>query len=51
VHSAPRACLERDGLPYEDCDFGALLELEANAAGLELKSENMEIGDGLTGKS
>jgi len=24
---------------YEDCDFGALLEHEAKAAGLELKSE------------
>jgi 3-hydroxyisobutyrate dehydrogenase len=39
------------GNGYEDSDFGALLELEAKAAGLELKSENKTIDDGLSGKS
>jgi len=39
------------GNGYEDSDFGALLELEAKAAGLELKSENKMIDDGLGGKS
>jgi 3-hydroxyisobutyrate dehydrogenase len=39
------------GNGYEDIDFGALLELEAKAAGLELKSENKKIDDGLSGKS
>jgi 3-hydroxyisobutyrate dehydrogenase len=37
------------GNGYEDSDFGALLELEAKAAGLELKSENKKIDDGLSG--
>ncbi|WP_281302021.1 MULTISPECIES: NAD(P)-dependent oxidoreductase [unclassified Iodidimonas] len=35
------------GHGYEDIDFGALLELEAKAAGLDLKSENMTVSDGL----
>jgi len=39
------------GNGYEDSDFGALLELEAKAAGLELKSEKKVIDDGLSGKS
>jgi 3-hydroxyisobutyrate dehydrogenase len=39
------------GNGYEDVDFGALLQLEAKAAGLELKSENKKIDDGLSGKS
>jgi len=39
------------GNGYQDSDFGALLELEAKAAGLELKSENKMIDDGLSGKS
>jgi 3-hydroxyisobutyrate dehydrogenase len=39
------------GNGYEDCDFGALLEFAAKAAGLELKAENLEIDDGLSGKS
>ncbi|GAC1670085.1 MAG: NAD(P)-dependent oxidoreductase [Steroidobacteraceae bacterium] len=38
------------GNGYEDSDFGALLELEAKAAGLALKSENKIIDDGLGGK-
>jgi len=37
------------GNGYKECDFGALLELEAKAAGLALKSENMKIDDGLSG--
>jgi hypothetical protein len=28
-------------------DFAALLELEANGAGLELESERVEVSDGL----
>jgi 3-hydroxyisobutyrate dehydrogenase-like beta-hydroxyacid dehydrogenase len=39
------------GNGYEDMDFGALLEFEAKAAGLELKSENKKVDDGLSGKS
>ena len=39
------------GNGYEDVDFGALLEMEAKAAGLELKSENRKVDDGLGGKS
>src|SRR6202795_3431252 len=39
------------GNGYENVDFGALLELEAKAAGLELKSENIKVDDGLSGKS
>ena len=37
------------GNGYKDSDFGALLELEAKAAGLELKSKNKKIDDGLSG--
>ena len=32
---------------YVDCDFGALLELEAKGANLDLKPENVEVGTGL----
>ena len=39
------------GNGYGDIDFGALLELQAKASGLELKSENMKIDDGLSGTS
>jgi 3-hydroxyisobutyrate dehydrogenase len=39
------------GNGYQDCDFGALLEHEARAAGLELKSENKQVDDGLSGRS
>jgi 3-hydroxyisobutyrate dehydrogenase len=39
------------GNGYAESDFGALLVLEAKAAGLELKSENKQIDDGLSGKS
>jgi 3-hydroxyisobutyrate dehydrogenase len=39
------------GNGYQDSDFGALLELEAKAAGLELKSENKMIDDRQGGKS
>jgi 3-hydroxyisobutyrate dehydrogenase len=39
------------GNGYQDVDFGALLEMEAKAAGLELKSENKKVDDGLGGKS
>jgi hypothetical protein len=31
------------------CDFGALLEMEAKAAGLQLRTENRAIDDGLSG--
>jgi hypothetical protein len=30
-----------------DCDFGILLEQQAEASGMDLVSENMEIDDGL----
>jgi 3-hydroxyisobutyrate dehydrogenase-like beta-hydroxyacid dehydrogenase len=36
------------GNGYVDCDFAALLELEAKAAGLELKPENVAVSDGLS---
>ena len=36
------------GNGYQDVDFGALLEMEAKAAGLELKSENRVVDDGLS---
>ncbi|MDB6086789.1 MAG: 6-phosphogluconate dehydrogenase, partial [Gammaproteobacteria bacterium] len=39
------------GNGYQEKDFGALLELEAKAAGLALKPENMKIDDGLSGKT
>jgi 3-hydroxyisobutyrate dehydrogenase len=39
------------GNGYGDIDFGALLEMQAKAAGLELKSENRKIDDGLSGPS
>jgi 3-hydroxyisobutyrate dehydrogenase-like beta-hydroxyacid dehydrogenase len=39
------------GNGYQDIDFGALLEMEAKAAGLDLKSENKKIDDGLSGQS
>jgi 3-hydroxyisobutyrate dehydrogenase len=32
---------------HTDCDFGILLEEQAKASGLELKSENKDISDGL----
>jgi len=37
------------GNGYVDCDFGALLQLEAKAARLELRSENVAVSDGLSG--
>jgi 3-hydroxyisobutyrate dehydrogenase len=37
------------GNGYQDIDFGALLELQAKASGLELKSEQQAIDDGLGG--
>jgi 3-hydroxyisobutyrate dehydrogenase len=37
------------GNGYDDIDFGALLELQAKASGLELKSEKKAIDDGLGG--
>lgn len=36
------------GNGYTEDDFSALLSLEAAAAGLELKSENVEVADGLS---
>ncbi len=36
------------GNGYGDQDFAALLSLEAKAAGLDLKPENVKVGDGLT---
>jgi 3-hydroxyisobutyrate dehydrogenase len=41
-------CMMGNG--YGDVDFGAMLEMQAKAAGLELKSENKEIDDGLSGQ-
>src|SRR2546421_12591938 len=35
------------GNGYVDCDFGALLELEAKAAQLRLRPENVPVSDGL----
>jgi 3-hydroxyisobutyrate dehydrogenase len=35
------------GNGYTDCDFAALIELEAKAAGLKLVSENVKLSDGL----
>ena len=35
------------GHGYTDCDFAALLELEAKASGMEIKPENVEVSDGL----
>jgi 3-hydroxyisobutyrate dehydrogenase-like beta-hydroxyacid dehydrogenase len=35
------------GQGYDDVDFAALLELEARAAGHELRSEDVEVSDGL----
>jgi 3-hydroxyisobutyrate dehydrogenase len=49
----PLASLTRDmvqtliGHGYAEQDFSTLLLLEAKAAGIELKSENVEVGDGL----
>jgi 3-hydroxyisobutyrate dehydrogenase len=37
------------GNGYQDVDFGALLEMEAKAAGLKLRTENRAIDDGLSG--
>ena len=37
------------GNGYADVDFGALLELEAKAAGLKLISEDKKVDDGLSG--
>lgn len=39
--------LDGIGRGYGDVDFGALLELEAGAAGRELSSENRDVSDGL----
>ena len=39
------------GNGYQDVDFGALLEMEAKAAGLELKKENRAVDDGLSGEN
>ena len=35
------------GNGYTDCDFAALLELQAKASGHELVSEDADVGDGL----
>ncbi|GER06763.1 3-hydroxyisobutyrate dehydrogenase [Iodidimonas muriae] len=39
------------GNGYQDIDFGALLELQAKASGLQLTSENIPVTDGLTKKN
>ncbi len=50
----PLASLTRDmvqtliGNGYADQDFSTLLLLEAKASGIELKSEHVEVGDGLS---
>lgn len=36
------------GNGYTDCDFAALLELQAKASGLALSPENVEVDDGLS---
>lgn len=33
---------------HTDCDFGILLELQAEASGMHLESENIEVDDGLS---
>jgi 3-hydroxyisobutyrate dehydrogenase len=49
----PIAALTREivqsliGNGYTDCDFAALIELQAKAAGLTLVSENAQVSDGL----
>jgi len=35
------------GNGYTDCDFAALIELEAKASGMEIKPENVKVGTGL----
>jgi 3-hydroxyisobutyrate dehydrogenase len=35
------------GAGYEDVDFAALLEIEARNSGLDLRSEDVDVGDGL----
>ncbi|MGH3100507.1 MAG: hypothetical protein ACRDPU_05925, partial [Thermoleophilia bacterium] len=35
------------GSGYENVDFAALLEIEARNSGLELQSEDVDVGDGL----
>ena len=37
------------GHGHTDCDFAVLLHEEAAAAGLDLKPENVEVSDGLSG--
>jgi len=39
------------GNGYQNIDFGALLEMQARASGLELKSEMLKVDDGLSGQS
>ena len=36
---------------YTDCDFGNMLELQAEASGMHLQSENTEVDDGLNLRS
>jgi len=38
------------GNGYTDCDFAALVEVEAKAAGLKLAPENVAVSDGLETK-
>jgi hypothetical protein len=35
------------GSGYENVDFAALLEIEARNSGLDLRSEDVDVGDGL----
>ena len=35
------------GAGYENVDFAALLEIEARNSGLDLRSEDVDVGDGL----
>jgi 3-hydroxyisobutyrate dehydrogenase-like beta-hydroxyacid dehydrogenase len=32
---------------HTDCDFGILLEIQAEASGMQLNPENVEVDDGL----
>jgi 3-hydroxyisobutyrate dehydrogenase-like beta-hydroxyacid dehydrogenase len=47
--AAQQAVQAMIGAGYDDIDFMALLELEANASGLALDAENTDVSDGLDG--
>ena len=48
VSAAARECVQSlIGNGYVDCDFAALIELQARNAGLDIKPEDVEVGTGL----